>query len=113
MRRADKTQTKRHMIALALTWDGSRWPVKKLPPKARAFLKGKSGKALAATATQLSKLFANDEIKEIRICWIPRLKGGDDVMTKPFVPPQGKRLGFVASRGIRFGDILGVIYRRR
>ena len=40
MKRAAKTKADAK-VALALTWDGARWPVKSLPAKARAFLAAK------------------------------------------------------------------------
>lgn len=97
-------------VALALTWDGSRWPEKKLPPKARAFL-GTATKNKSITQ-KLSTLFADDRISEIRICWVPRLKGGKDVLTGPFTTPTGRRLSFVANKIVPLGDHLGVVYRR-
>ncbi len=80
------------VIALALTWDGARWPMHSLPPKARAFL--------AAAG------------KDLRICWLPRLKGGNDVLSQPFQTPTGRRIQYKAVRTTPFGDILGVVYRR-
>jgi len=105
-------KAKGHRIALALTWDGARWPIGKLPMKARTFLKGQSKSQSIPIAKKLSQLFRDDAIQEMRICWVPRLNGGKEVLTEPFAPPAGKRLGFIAVRTIRLGDILGVIYRR-
>jgi len=99
-------------IALALTWDGARWPGK-LPPKARAFLAGKSKSLSTPTTKELSRLFSTDEIREMRICWVPRLKGGREVLSEPLTVPGRKRLGFAAIKMIRLGDSLGVIYRRK
>jgi hypothetical protein len=107
--RATKPQT----IALALTWDGARCPVRTLPPKARAFLSGKSPLGPPPLAAKLGKLFAADQVKEIRICFVPRLKGGPGVLTNPFPALHGKRLAFTPTKRARFGDILAVIYRRR
>jgi hypothetical protein len=98
-------------VALALTWDGARWPARTLPPKARAFLAGRSGKI--PSHRKMAELFTDDQIREIRICWVPRLKGGDEVLSEPFPAPAGKRIGFQTVKTLRFGDILGVIYRRR
>ncbi|MDB4793587.1 hypothetical protein OAG63_00980 [Methylacidiphilales bacterium] len=112
MRRTDRARSNKRTVALALTWDGARWPLGKLPPKARAFLTGKSKISPPPTARELSRFFAEDEISEMRICWVPRLKGGKDVLTEPFAPPEGKRLGFAIVRITSLGDILGVIYRR-
>jgi hypothetical protein len=103
-------------IALALTWDGARWPVRTLPPKARAFLKVKSGKSSGVAipyVRKMAELFADDEVSEIRVCWVPRLKGGSEVLSEPFETPAGTRIGFQSVKTVRFGDILGVIYRRR
>ncbi len=99
-------------IALALTWDGVRWPVNRLPVKARAFLEGGSRKTLACSATRVAGLFANDRLKEIRLCWVPRLRGGEDVLAVPFAAPDGKRIGFRITRRAVFGEVLGVVYRR-
>ena len=99
------------VVALALTWDGTRWPIRSLPPEARSFLA--AGKSVPAPpAAKVAKLFQADRIKEIRVCWIPRLKGGTPVLAEPFTPLGGKRLPFRAVRHSPFGDILGVIYRR-
>jgi hypothetical protein len=108
-----QTRSKHHPIALALTWDGARWPAQGLPPKARAFLKsGEKGSSPPSTE-KMAKLFEEDRVDEMRICWIPRLKGGNDVLSKPFLPPAGLKLAFKSSKSYRFGDILGVVYRRR
>ena len=103
---------KRAAVALALTWDGARWPVRTLPAKARAFLAEKSGVVAAPSARKMANLFADDQVGEIRICWVPRLKGGDDVLAEPFPAPKGKRIGFRAVRSSPFDDILGVVYRQ-
>jgi hypothetical protein len=95
-------------VALALTWDGSRWPIRSLPPGARAFL----GKGTAPSSKKLSQLFRDDQIDELRICWIPRLKGGDDVLSHPFATPDKKRIAFTPIKTMPFGDLLGIIYRR-
>ncbi len=94
-------------IALALTWDGARWPVRSLPPKARAFLGGVPAVPSPRTA---ATLFAQDQVREVRVCWVPRLKGGDTVLSEPF--PLEKRIGFRPVRIVRFGDVLGVVYKR-
>jgi hypothetical protein len=92
-----------------MTWDGARWPTRSLPPKARAFLAGRAGKT--PTPQRMAALFAANQVKEIRVCWVPRLKGGPDVLSEPFQAPAGKRLGFRSVKTVLFGDILGVIYR--
>jgi hypothetical protein len=112
MKPLGKTAARTRVIALALTWDGARWPARMLPPTARAFLAGKLQNAFSPSRKSLAGLFANDQIREIRICWVPRLKGGDEVLSEPFPAPAGKRIGFQTVKTIRFGDILGVIYRR-
>ena len=112
MKRSGKTAGEESVIALALTWDGARWPVRTLPPKARAFLTGRLRIAAAPSAVEMGKLFARDEVREIRVCWVPRLKGGNAVLSEPFLMPKGGRITFKATPGTRFGDILGVIYRR-
>jgi len=110
MNRPGKTAGKDSVIALALTWDGARWPIRTLPPKARAFLSGRSGKI--PSARKVAELFADDRVREIRVCWVPRLKGGNEVLSEPFQTATGTRLAFRSTKTVRFGDILGVIYRR-
>jgi hypothetical protein len=100
-------------IALALTWDGSRWPAGKLPPKARAFLLCKLRNVSVPSTRALSRLLADDQVKEIRLCWVPRLKGGREVLSEPFAAPAGRRIAFRAARTVSFGEVLGVIYQRR
>jgi hypothetical protein len=104
------TSSRRVKVALALTWDGARWPARSLPPKARAFLAAK-GYAVFSPR-KMASLFANDEIGEMRICWVPRLKGGDMVLADIFPAPKGRRIPFRAMKPSRFGDVLGVVYRR-
>jgi len=96
-------------VALALTWDGVRWPAKKLPPKAQAFLAGRT----SPTPKEVAKFFSDDQIQELRICWVPRLKGGSDVLSEPFSVPQSRRIQFEVVRTNHFDDILAVTYRRR
>ena len=109
MKRTGRRDT---VIALAMTWDGARHPTRSLPPKARAFLAGKSHDAAIPLRANVAALFAADHVKEIRVCWVPRLRGGDDVLSEPFPAPSGKRLRFQTARTLRFGDVLGVVYRR-
>ncbi len=112
MKRAVPPKTKtRAKIALALTWDGARWPVASLPPKARVFLGAKGG--AIPSRREAAKLFAGNDVGEIRICWVPRLKGGDDVLADAFAAPDGRRVAFRAVETTRFGDVLGVVYRRK
>lgn len=113
MRPSETRAASSRVISCALTWDGARWPIKKLPPKARTFLVGRSKKNSIPTAKEFSRLFANDGIKEIRVCWVPCLKGGTEVLAEPFVVSASKRLGFAVTRRISLGDILGVVYRRQ
>ncbi|HEV3272192.1 MAG TPA: hypothetical protein VGZ93_08430 [Candidatus Methylacidiphilales bacterium] len=108
-----KTAANGSVIALALTWDGARWPVRTLPPKARAFLKVKGPSGKIPSARSMAKLFAAGRVCEIRLCWVPRLKGGTAVLSEPFQTPAKKRIGFQSVKTARFGDILGVIYRRQ
>ena len=98
-------------IAVALTWDGARWPVTALPAKARAFLKAKD--FAAPTRRETARLLATDAVGELRICWVPRLKGGDNVLADIFPAPKGKRVPFLPVKTARFGDVLGVVYQRR
>jgi hypothetical protein len=99
-------------IVLALTWDGARWPLRKLPPKARAFLARANRAPAIPSAQKMAELFANDSVSQLRVCWVPRLLGGDNVLSEPFSTPVGMRMGFKASKPILFGDILGVVYSR-
>jgi hypothetical protein len=92
--------------AAALTWDGARFPAQRLPAKARAFL----GKA--TPPTKLAALIATQNLAELRICWVPRLRGGGDVLTAPFTTANGKRIPFRLVRTVPFGEVLGVVYRR-
>jgi len=108
-----KTTTKGRVIALALTWDGARWPVSALPQKARAFLRSKLPKTTVPAAKQIAELFTRNEVAECRICWVPQLKGGPEVLSEPFLPASGRRVSFVAAGQIAFGDVLGVVYRRK
>ncbi len=97
-------------IALALTWDGARWPVASLPPKARAFLSAPD--YAVPTRREAARLLAANAVGELRVCWVPRLKGGDDVLAEIFAAPKGKRVPFRAVKTTHFGDVLGVVYRR-
>lgn len=112
MKRPAKTVPGRRVIAMALTWDGARWPTRALPPKARAFLTGKSHDGSLLPPQGMAKLFADDRIREMRICWVPRLKGGKGTLSTPFATPTGKRIAFRAARRVGLGEILGVVYRR-
>jgi hypothetical protein len=112
MRRTIKTKSEGRTIALALTWDGARWPVRSLPREARAFLRGPEKSAAVPAAGELSALFFEDGITEIRVCWVPRLKGGGGTLSEPFQTPSRKRIPFRAVKTARFGEALGVVYRR-
>jgi len=96
------------VIGLALTWDGARWPVRSLPEKARAFLGG----ATAPKAKVVAALLTKNEVEEIRVCWVPRLKGGGDVLSEPFLSESGKRRSFRCVKTTQFGEVLGVVYRK-
>ncbi len=93
-------------IAVALSWDGARCPIRSLSAKARAFL----GSSAAPSAQKMAALFQEDQVKELRICWVPRLKGGNDVLSVAF--PMQTRLGFKSAKVIALGDMLGVVYKR-
>ncbi len=95
-------------MALALTWDGVRWPAQILPPKARAFL----ASAEVVSNRKAAQLLADDQVNEIKICWVPRLKGGNKVLAGPFQTPSGIRIGFQCVKTVRFHDHLGAVYRR-
>ncbi len=92
--------------AAALNWDGSRTTTHQLPVRARTFL------GPITPAARLAKTLALGEPLELRICWVPRLRGGPDVLLPPFPTPDGKRLAFHTVRTVPFGAVLGVIYRR-
>jgi len=111
MKRRAKAAEKR-TVALALTWDGARWPVRKLPSSARAFLTGRARNSAVPTSLELTKLLTRDEIRELRICWVPRLKGGAEVLAEPFAVPGSRRLAFAAAKVQPLGDCLGVVYRK-
>jgi len=97
-------------IGLALTWDGARWPVRSLPSAVQKFLQAKAGPAPIPRKAKLARLLADHQVRELRICWVPRLKGGDDVLCPPFETANGLRLNFRATKWKQFGDVLGVVY---
>jgi hypothetical protein len=117
MNRAGKATEKKRdqssVFAVALTWDGARWPVKKLAPKARAFLIKTWRTTAIPSSRKMADLFRDDQVREIRICWVPRLKGGNDVLSEPFQIPSGVRIGFQSVKTVPLGDVLGVVYRRK
>jgi len=93
-------------VAAALTWDGARCPAKRLPAKTRAFL------GPITPAKRLAGILAASAAIELRICWVPVLRGGDKVLSPPFTTIDGKRIPFRLTRTVAFGDVLGVVYRR-
>jgi hypothetical protein len=97
-------------IALALSWDGARQPLASLPAKARTFLQAKGFSA--PTPRAVAQLLAGDQVAEMRICWVPSVAGGENVLAEPFPAPGGRRVVFRAVKLSRFGDFLGVVYRR-
>jgi hypothetical protein len=111
--RRPKANSKTGVVALALTWDGARCPVRSLPAKARAFLRGNAEKISILSSGAVSALFVDDQVREIRICWVPRLQGGSEVLSELFETADGKRLAFQAIKSVRFGEMLGVVYRRQ
>jgi len=110
MRRVAKAK-KPSVVAVALTWDGARAPVSGLSVKARAFLKA-GVVAAALTPKRMAELLAERRVKEIRVCWVPRLSGGREVLAVPFSREDGKRVGFRMVRRVELGECLGVVYRR-
>jgi hypothetical protein len=100
------------IVALALSWDGARWPTRNLPTDARVFLAGKSAGESIPSARNLTQLLAEDQIREMRICWVPQLRGGEKVLSEPFPVTGGRRLAFRSVKTVSFGDVLGVVYRR-
>lgn len=111
MRSKRKTAPRAETISLALTWDGSRCPRVKLSRAARAFLKGTESPR-RKTSTALAAIFAGNGIQELRICWVPRLQGGDATLCVPFPTPHGLRMAFRIRSMVLLGDSLGVVYRR-
>ena len=103
MKRAAK-----EVVALAMTWDGARVSQRGLPAKAKAFLGGGS----APTPKRMAELLAEGGVKEIRVCWVPRLSGGGETLAVPFDTGDGKRVGFRMVRKVALGECLGVVYRR-
>jgi len=91
--------------AAALSWDGARVPASKLPVKARAFL------GTITARKKLAALLSDGAPVELRICWVPHLRGGPDVLVPPFSAKDGRRLAFRTIRTASFGPILGVVYR--
>jgi hypothetical protein len=93
-------------VSAALTWDGARFPAQRLPAKARAFL------GRVTPSAKMAAILAENTPIELRICWVPRLRGGDEVLCPPFTTPDGKRIVFRLVRTVAFGDVLGAVYRR-
>ena len=93
--------------AAALTWDGARHPARRLPARARTFL------GPVTPAKKLAAMLCGTGALELRICWIPRLRGGEDVLLPPFETSDGKRVAFKLVRTTSFGPLLGAVYRRR
>jgi len=93
-------------VAAALTWDGARCPAKRLPAQARAFL------GPISPAKKLAKILTESSAIELRICWVPELRGGDKVLCPPFMTTDGKRIAFQLMRTVAFGSVLGAVYRR-
>jgi hypothetical protein len=93
-------------VAAALNWDGSRATTRQLPARARIFL------GPVTPAARLAKTLVRGEPLELRICWLPRLQGGNDVLVPSFSTDDGKRIAFRILRTVSFGDVLGVVYRR-
>lgn len=92
--------------AAALSWDGAQVSPTRLTAKARAFL------GPLTSAKKMAALLAVASPIELRICWVPRLRGGSNVLQPPFDTFDGKRVAFRTIRTVAFGEILGVVYRR-
>jgi hypothetical protein len=99
---------KKDAVGLALTWDGARWPASRLSPRARAFL----GRTSPLSPAKLTAALRDGAVGELRICWVPRLKGGSTVLCDPFSTPDGRRISFRLKKTVSFGDVLGVVYTR-
>jgi hypothetical protein len=108
MIRAKKTSPLR--VAVALAWDGSRCPLRAVPRAARGFLGAKAKKCPGPAV--LADGLNRGLIRELRVCWLPRLQGGEPVLAANFVTGDGRRLNFHAGARRRFGDALVVVYRR-
>ena len=104
------TKKKAAKIAVALTWDGARYSTASLPAKAKTWLRARG--YVLPTRRAAAALLADNAVTEMRICWVPRLKGGDNVLADPFAAQDGRRVTFRAAKTVRFGEALGVIYRR-
>ncbi len=98
-------------VAVALAWDGSRGSLRAVPRAARVFLGLRAEKTPSPAI--LAEGLAGGQIRELRICWLPRLRGGDPVLAVPLVTRDGLRLNFRAVQRRQFGDALVVVYRRR
>jgi hypothetical protein len=98
---------KKSAAGFALTWDGARWPAARLKPRARAFL------APSLSPKKAMAALLDGTVNEMRICWVPRLKGGKAVLSDPFTTVDGKRIPFRMTKTVKFGDVLGVVYRGR
>jgi hypothetical protein len=98
-------------VALALAWDGSLLSFRQLPPQAQAFLNAGAGKC--PSARKMARLFRDDAVRELRICWVPRLGGKTGTLADPFLTQSGHRLAFRAIETKHLdGDCHGVVYRR-
>jgi hypothetical protein len=93
--------------AAALTWDGVRFPATRLPARERAFL------GPITPARELAKWLDHGGPGELRLCWVPQLKGGPATLLPPFATPDGKRVAFRLVKTVQLGASLGVVYRRR
>ena len=92
-------------VAAALTWDGARIPARRLPAKARAFL------GAVTPAARLNSLLKTKTELELRICWVPFLRGSPETLCPPFATPDGRRITFRLTRTVSFGGMLGAVYR--
>ncbi len=93
-------------VTAALYWDGSRATLRQLPARARTFL------GSVTPPARLARTLAQGQPLELRICWVPQLQGGADVLIPPFPTDDGKRIVFQTIRTVSFGQVLGVVYRR-
>ena len=92
--------------AAALTWDGARFPARRLTARARTFL------GAVTPAARINRLLEENGSLELRICWVPKLLGGPATLCPPFGTKDGRRVGFRLVRTIALGEMLGAVYRR-
>jgi hypothetical protein len=102
-----RVETADGAVGVALSWDGARLPRRELPASAREFLAGAPG----VSQRDLTARAKQRRLKEIRICWVPRLRGGKGTLAPPFQTADDKRVLYRVAKIVPIGEMLGVIYR--